>query len=79
MITAYKINKLGSLGTAQLTQAIQRNGYPNDTFLDSKFLGITNGKQFAYEVLYFDTAEDQDCYTKIFVDLNDSEEAVADY
>lgn len=78
MITAYKIGKLGNLSATQLTQAIRRTGY-TDTFKDSKFLGVTNGGQFAYEVLYFDTHEGEDCYTKIFVDLNESEDAVAEY
>ena len=78
MITAYKINKLGNLSTIQLNQAIRRNGYA-DSFKEGKFLGITNAKQFVYEVLYFDTHKGEDCYTKIFVDLNESEEAVAEY
>jgi hypothetical protein len=78
MITAYKINKLGNLSTIQLNQAIRRNGHA-DSFKEGKFLGITNAKQFVYEVLYFDTDEGEDCYTKIFVDLNESEEAVANY
>jgi len=78
MITAYKIDKLGRLGTIQLTQAIRRNGYA-DTFKDSKFLGVTNGGEFAYEVKYFDAHEGEDCYTKIFVDLNESEDPVAQY
>ncbi len=78
MITAYKIDKLGKLGAIQLTQAIRRNGYA-DSFKDGKFLGVSNGGQFVYEVKYFDTHEGEDCYTKIFVDLNESEEAVAEY
>jgi len=78
MITAYKINKLGNLSTIQLNQAIRRNGYA-DSFKEAKFLGVSNGGQFVYEVMYFDTHEGEDCYTKIFVDLNESEEAVAEY
>jgi len=78
MITAYKIDKLGKLGAIQLTQAIRRNGHA-DSFKDSKFLGISNGGQFVYEVKYFDADEGEDCYTKVFVDLNESEDAVAQY
>jgi hypothetical protein len=78
MITAYKINKLGNLNTIQLEEAIQRN-YPKDRIISGKFLGVSNGGQFVYEVKYFDAHEGEDCYTKIFVDLDESETAVAEY
>ncbi len=78
MIPAHTINILGKLGSIQLTQAIRRSGYA-DSFKDSKFLGISNGKQFVYEVKYFDEHEGEDCYTKVFVALNESEEPVAEY
>jgi hypothetical protein len=78
MITAYKIKKCGNLDTRELEQALNFM-HPKDRIKDSKFLGITNGKQFAYEVLYFDTERGEDCYTKIFVDLDFNEEPYADY
>ena len=78
MITAYKITKLAYLDTPTLEGALQKN-YPEDKIIKSKFLGITNGKQFCYEILYFDQEQDENCYTKVFVDLDPSEEPVADY
>ena len=78
MITAYKIKKCGNLDTRELEQALNFM-HPKDRIKDSKFLGITNGKQFAYEVLFFDTERGEDCYTKIFVDLDFNEEPYADY
>ena len=78
MITAYKIGKLAYLDTISVEQALRRN-YPRDQVISSKFLGITNGGQFAYEVLYFDDTEGENCYTKVFVDLNESELPVAEY
>jgi len=78
MITEYKIRKLAYLDTQSLEKAVQKN-YPEDRFIQSKFLGITNGKQFCYEVLYFDLDMGENAYTKLFVDLDTSEEPVADY
>jgi hypothetical protein len=78
MITAYKIKKCAGLDTRELEQALNFM-HPNDRIKDSKFLGITNGKQFAYEVLYFDNNLGEDAYTKIFVDLDCNEEPYADY
>jgi hypothetical protein len=50
-----------------LTRAINLAGYKTDSFKESKFLGITNGGQYCYEVLYFDTMLGEDCYTKVFL------------
>lgn len=78
MITAYKINKLLGLDVRALERAIQKN-YPEDKFLESRFLGITNAKQFCYEVLYFDNNLGENCFTKVFVDLDTTENPIADY
>jgi len=78
MITAYKIKKCANLDTRELEQALNFM-HPKDRIKDSKFLGITNGKQFAYEVLFFDNKLGEDAYTKIFVDLDFNEELYADY
>ena len=78
MITADKITKLAYLSTIQLEAAIQKN-YPQDRFTTSRFLGITNGGQFCYEVRYFDLIEGEDCFTKVFVDLDCRDQPVAEY
>lgn len=78
MITEYKIRKLAYLNTMQVESALRKN-YPKDTVKESKFLGITNGKQFCYEILYFDTDLGENAFTKVFVDLNASEEPIAEY
>jgi hypothetical protein len=78
MITAYKIKKCAGLDTRELEQALNFM-HPEDTIKDSKFLGITNSKRFAYEVLYFDNNLGEDAYTKIFVDLDFNEVPYADY
>ena len=53
--------------------------YPKDKIKESKFLGITNGGQFCYEIMYFDEEQDSYCYTKLFVDLDCNDEPYADY
>ena len=78
MITTYKINRCMYLDTPAL-QKVLNFKYPKDTIKESKFLGITNGKQFCYEVLYFDEHLDEDCYTKVFVDLDCNDEPYAEY
>lgn len=80
MITANKIHKLAFLDIAALEAALQKN-YPKDRVLQNKFLGISNGGQFCYQIGY----QDPDLkgqgltYCKVFVDLDDNEEPVAEY
>ena len=74
MITADKIQQLAYLGTQDLEQLIQQH-YPEDRFITSKFLGITNGHQFCYGVTYKDPHYDQPQQSKVFVNLDSS----ADY
>jgi len=78
MISAEKIRKLAYLQTAALERAVRKN-YPKDSFINSKFLGVTNGGQFCYEVLYFDVDEEDNIRTKLFVELDESEEPIAEY
>jgi hypothetical protein len=78
MITADKIRRLAYLDTTALEAAVNKN-YPEDSFVSSKFLGISNGGQFCYSVKYFDEEMGIEQTTKVFVDLDNKEEAVAEY
>ena len=78
MITAFKINRCANLDTISLEKALNFM-YPKDVIKDSKFLGITNGKKFCYEVLFFDEHLSKDCTTKVFVDLDFNDEVYAEY
>ena len=78
MITVYKINRCMYLDTPALQQALSYK-YPKDTIKESKFLGITNGRQFCYEILYFDEHLGEDAYTKVFVDLDFNDQPYAEY
>ena len=78
MITDYKIKRCMYLDTRALERAIQYT-HPKETIKESKFLGITNGKKFCYEVLYFDNTIGGDAYTKVFVDLDFNDEPYAEF
>lgn len=69
MITADKIEQYGKLTTEQLVTMIRQH-YPQDSFLSSKFLGITNGQEFCYSVTYTDPDYEQPQQTKVFVDVS---------
>lgn len=78
MITDYKIKKCMFLTLDQLQSALNFM-YPQDTIKQHRFLGITNAKQFCYEVLYFDEHLGEDAYTKVFVDLDFNDVPYAEY
>jgi len=78
MITAFKINRCANLDTITLEKALNFM-YPNDRVKDSKFLGITNGGKFCYNIVYFDENSGEDANTKLFVDLDFNDELYAEY
>jgi len=80
MITEQKIRKLAYLDTMQVESALRKN-YAKDRVVKSRFLGISNGGQFCYEIGYQDPdLEGQGLtYCKVFVDLDVNEQPVAEY
>lgn len=79
MITADKIRKLAHLDTVTLERAVRRN-YPKDQVLRSEFVGITNGGQFCYKIVYPDQdAANGMATTKVFVDLAADEQPIGEY
>lgn len=80
MITADTLRRMTGYDAQGLTALIHASGYKQDKFKASKFLGITNGGEYCYEVLYFDDNLGEDCYTKVFVKHDQFEQTtVADY
>lgn len=80
MITAYKIDRCMGLNTKGLQKAFERNGYSMVSFKESRFLGITNGNQFCYEVLFYDEGGlEEDVFAKVFVDLDINDQPVAEW
>ena len=80
MITADTLRQMTGYTAEGLTALIHAQGYKKDKFKNAKFLGITNGGEYCYEVLYFDTDLGEDCYTKVFVKHDQFEQTtIADY
>ena len=78
MITAEAITKLAFLSTSQLEFAVRKN-YPKDSFISSKFLGITNGGQFCYQAGYNDEELNGPAFVKVFVELGLDGQPVGQY
>jgi hypothetical protein len=78
MITSEQITKAGFLNTNQLEKLIQKN-YPKDKFMATKFLGITNGKEFAYLITYLDELEGKVEAGKVFVSIDQAGKLQAEY
>lgn len=68
MITAEVLNDLISITAERLTVILQNSGYKSKVLADVKFVGITNGGQFCYKVIYDDEGEER--LGKVFVTYN---------
>lgn len=80
MITAQELTRITTLTPGALTQMIREAGHKKDQFLAARFLGITNGGQFCYEVEYMDKHEkDKVSRTKVFVSKHPYGSLEADY
>ena len=79
MITAETLRQCAYLDTISL-ENILRKTYPKDSLIRSEFLGITNGQQFAYKIVYPDEdAKNGMAVTKVFVWRDSNGSLVADY
>lgn len=80
MLTAEKLTRLTTMGPATLATVLDKSGYKMASFKSAKFLGITNGGQFCYQVTYHDEAGTGEEVGKVFVTYNSVEDSmVADY
>ena len=77
MITADTIRELGFLDTASLERVLRKD-YIEDRILSAKFVGISNGGQFAYQCRLPDE-DGQPQYAKIWVWRESNGEIRADY
>lgn len=78
MITAERIQRLAYLSNTQLEEALSRT-YPKDQVLTSRFLGITNGREFCYEIQFFDQHYGENTRAKVFVNLDENNQPIATY
>ena len=78
MILASKLAELTTYSPRALTRIVQESGYKQDTVNQAKFLGMTNGNQFCYQVDYDDFGTMST--TKLFVNYDPATGVVsADY
>lgn len=54
MLTADKIKILTEFGPKGIAATLAKSGYTGAAFKAAKFLGLTNGGEFCYEVTYYD-------------------------
>ncbi len=79
MISADTIRRCAYLHNLTLEAAL-RKSYPKDSVLRSEFLGISNGEQFVYKIVYPDEdAKNGMAVTKVFVWEDTNGNLVADY
>lgn len=77
MLTADKVKVLTSLDKSSLARILDSSGYSMCSFKSAEFLGITNGGQFCYKVVYFDDAgTGKDEVGKVFVSHNHANESI---
>ena len=77
MITAETLRKCSFLDSITIEKAL-RKSYPKDKVLRSEFVGITNGGQFCYSIVY--PGDDGIAMTsKVFVWQDSNDQLVADY
>jgi hypothetical protein len=78
MITADTLKTLTTFTAAALTRAVQDAGYKGPEFTSCKFLGMTNGGEFCYMVVF--QVEGGTDSTKVFLSYDPTEGRVsADY
>jgi len=78
MITPEALKTLTTFTAVALTTAIRSAGYKRDAFTHSKFVGITNGGQFAYKVEFIEDNKPQ--VAKVFLSYDPAAGRVsADY
>lgn len=81
MLTADKVKTLTSLGPHGLAVFLKSSGYTGASFKTAKFIGITNGGQFCYQVTFHDDAGTGETETgKVFVSYDHVKDSItADY
>lgn len=76
MITSSDISRCAYIDTSELEKMIQKKSV-NKKLMKSSFLGITNGGQFCYNVVYPDGQEIKK--SKLFVWINEADKLVVDF
>lgn len=67
MILADTLKTLTTLSPKGLAKVLDASGYSMCSFKTAEFLGITNGGDFCYKVVYFDEYGEGEDVGKVFV------------
>jgi hypothetical protein len=67
MILADTLKTLTTQTTTGLSQILKHSGYTGQSFKKARFVGLTNGGEFAYRVEYHDDADVGRTVDKVFV------------
>ena len=79
MITAEKLQTLITFTPQALARALAVSGYRGCEFQTARFLGLTNGGQFCYSVLFYDEELEQDAQGKVYLTHNTDGSITAEY
>jgi hypothetical protein len=67
MILADTVRTLTTLTATSLAQVLAHSGHRGRVFAKAEFVGITNGGEFAYRVIWPEADSDQLSPSKVFV------------
>lgn len=70
VIAAEQLNTLVKMRSGQLTGILHQSGHRGHSISRARFLGLTNGGQFCYEVLCKNNSSNTREKTKVFVNCN---------
>ena len=76
MILADTLKMLTSQTPTGLALILKHSGYTGCSFKSAKFLGMTNGGEFCYQVTYYDDAGTGEEVGKVFVKYNTADHSM---
>ena len=76
MLTAEKLKVLTELGPKGLAVFLERSGYTGVSFKSAQFVGLTNGGQLCYRVVYHDEAGTGETVDKVFATYDHTKEKI---
>jgi hypothetical protein len=77
MILADTLKLLTTMSPQSLAQVLDVSGYKMCSFKTTEFVGITNGGEFAYKVLYFDNkGPGKESVDKVYVKYNTEKQEI---
>ena len=77
MILADTLKLLTTMSPQSLAQVLDVSGYKTCSFKTTEFVGITNGGEFAYKVLYFDNkGPGKESVDKVYVKYNTEKQEI---